>query len=62
LKQAVADAVVAFLAPLQARYAALTGDPSAVDAALATGAQKAEAIAAKVLTRVRDAAGLLPRP
>jgi len=62
LKQAVADAVVAFLAPLQARYAALMDDPATVDAALATGAQKAEAIAGKVLTRVRDAAGLLPRP
>jgi len=62
LKQAVADAVVAFLAPLQARYAALMDDPATVDAALATGAQKAEAIAGKVLTRARDAAGLLPRP
>lgn len=62
LKQAVADAVVAFLAPLQARYAALMDDPSSVDAALATGAEKAEAVANKVLARARQAAGLLPRP
>jgi tryptophanyl-tRNA synthetase len=62
LKQAVADAVVAFLAPLQARYAALRDDPSSVDAALAAGAEKAEAVASKVLARARQAAGLLPRP
>jgi len=62
LKQAVADAVVAYLAPLQARYAELRDDPSTVDAALATGAEKAEAVASKVIARVREAAGLLPRP
>ncbi len=62
LKQAVADAVVAYLAPLQGRYAELRDDPSAVDAALATGAEKAEAVASKVIARVREAAGLLPRP
>ncbi|HEY6318284.1 MAG TPA: tryptophan--tRNA ligase [Acidimicrobiia bacterium] len=62
LKQAVADAVVTYLAPLQARYAELRDDPSTVDAALATGAEKAEAVASKVIARVRDAAGLLPRP
>ena len=62
LKQAVADAVVEFLAPLQARYAALVEDPATVDAALTTGAEKAESIATKVLARARQAAGLLPRP
>ena len=62
LKQTVADAVVEFLAPLQARYAELTADPTRVDAALATGAEKAESIASKVLARARQAAGLLPRP
>ena len=62
LKQAVADAVVAYLAPLQGRYAELRDDPSAVDAALGTGAEKAEAVASKVIARVREAAGLLPRP
>ncbi len=61
LKQAVADALVAFLAPLQERYQALADDPARLDAALAAGAEKAEAITAKVLARVRHAVGLLPR-
>ena len=61
LKTTVADAVVEFLAPLQARYEALTDDPAHVDAALATGAEKADAIATKVVQRVRDTVGLLPR-
>jgi tryptophanyl-tRNA synthetase len=62
LKQTVADAVIEFLTPLQERYRALAADPSQVDAALATGAAKAEAVSTKVLRRVRDAVGLLPRP
>ena len=61
LKTAVADAVVEFLRPLQERYAELAADPAEVDAQLAAGADKAEAIATKVLERVRRAAGLLPR-
>jgi tryptophanyl-tRNA synthetase len=61
LKQAVADAVIECLAPLQARYAALVEDPTRVDAALATGAEKAESFATKVLARTRQAVGLLPR-
>jgi tryptophanyl-tRNA synthetase len=61
LKTRVADAVLEFLAPLQSRYEALTADPARVDDALATGAKKAEAIAATVVQRVRDAVGLLPR-
>ena len=61
LKTTVADAVVEFLAPLQARYQALIADPAQVDAALGTGAEKADAIATTVVERVRDAVGLLPR-
>ncbi len=61
LKADVADAVVEFLAPLQARYAELVADPAEVDAQLAIGAEKAEAIATKVIERVRRAAGLLVR-
>jgi tryptophanyl-tRNA synthetase len=61
LKAAAADAVVTFLAPLQARYADLEADPDAVDAWLGEGAAKAEAIADRVVTRARDAVGLLPR-
>ncbi len=62
LKQTVADAVVEFLAPIQDRYRELAADAPHVDAALATGAAKAEAISGQVLRRIRDAVGLLPRP
>jgi tryptophanyl-tRNA synthetase len=61
LKGAAAEAVVEFLRPLRARYDELDADPGEVTALLAVGAEKAEAIASKVLTRVRDAVGLLPR-
>jgi len=61
LKASVAEAVVELLTPLQARYAELEDDPGYVTGALALGAQKAELMAAKVVERVRAAAGLLPR-
>ena len=60
-KADVADAVVEFLAPIQARYEELAADPAEVDAQLALGAEKADAIASKVIERVRRAAGLLVR-
>ena len=61
LKSDTADAVVEFLAPIQARYAELAADPGHVDDVLGDGAGKAETIADDVLERVRSAAGLLPR-
>lgn len=61
LKAEVADSVVSFLAPLQARYADLAADPAEVDRQLALGAAKARSIAEPVLERARSAAGLLPR-
>ena len=61
LKGAVAEAVVEFLAPLQERYAAIEADSGFVQAQLALGAEKAEAMAEKVLERVRRVTGLLPR-
>jgi len=61
LKADTADAVVEFLAPLQARYQDLAADPGQVDAILAHGAAKATAISDDVLARVRLAVGLLPR-
>lgn len=60
LKGATADAVVAFLRPLRARYDELDADPQQVTELLARGAEKATALAAPVLARVRAAAGLLP--
>jgi tryptophanyl-tRNA synthetase len=62
LKGAVADAVVEFVRPLQARYAELEQDPAEVARILGVGAERAEGIATVVLERVRDAVGLLPRP
>jgi tryptophanyl-tRNA synthetase len=61
LKTAVADAVVAFVEPLQARYAELAADPGAVDRIVAAGAARAEALSAPVIERMRKATGLLPR-
>jgi tryptophanyl-tRNA synthetase len=61
LKGAAAEAVVEFLRPLRARYDELEADPAQVTALLGIGAEKAEEIASKVLARVRDAVGLLPR-
>ena len=61
LKAAVADAVVECLRPVQARFAELESDPAHVDAQLALGADKAAAMATKVLAKVRDAVGLTRR-
>jgi tryptophanyl-tRNA synthetase len=61
-KAAVADAVVEYLRPVQARYAALEADPAEVDRRLALGADVAEAKAEEVLARAIRASGLLPRP
>jgi tryptophanyl-tRNA synthetase len=61
-KQAVADAVVECVRPVQDRYAHLEADPAEVDRRLARGAGEAEAKAEEVLGRAMRAAGLLPRP
>jgi tryptophanyl-tRNA synthetase len=61
-KQAVAEAVVECLRPVQERFAALERDPAEVDRRLARGADDAEAKAEPVLARATRAAGLLPRP
>ena len=61
LKATVADAVVELVRPIQERYAALERDPGEVGRILEAGAQRAEGIAAGVVERVRNAAGLLPR-
>jgi tryptophanyl-tRNA synthetase len=61
LKTDTADAVIEFLAPLQARYHDLEADPAEVDEILARGASKATAISDDVVERVRRAVGLLPR-
>ncbi|HEX3622919.1 MAG TPA: tryptophan--tRNA ligase [Acidimicrobiales bacterium] len=61
LKADTAEAVIELLRPIRERYAELSADPAAVRAALATGADKAQAVASTTLNRARDAIGLLPR-
>jgi tryptophanyl-tRNA synthetase len=60
-KTAVAEAVVEFLAPLQARFHELVADEGGLRASLAQGADKARAVAVPVMARARAAVGLLPR-
>ena len=61
LKGAVADAVVEFVRPLQARYQELERDPGEVDRIIAAGAARATQISAPVMERARRATGLLSR-
>jgi tryptophanyl-tRNA synthetase len=59
-KQAVADAVVGYLAPVRERYARLRGDEAALEQVLETGAAKAREIASGTLADVRVAMGVGP--
>jgi tryptophanyl-tRNA synthetase len=58
-KGAVADALVEYLRPVRERYEELEADPGEVTRILAAGAEKAQAIAAVTMDRVRRATGLL---
>ena len=55
----VAEAVVAFMEPVQARYRELEADPAYLDAVIARGAEQARARAAVTLDRVHAALGFL---
>src|SRR3984885_4831710 len=59
-KQAVADAVVEYLAPVRERYEQLRTDEGELERILAEGADKAHAIAADPLLDVRQAMGVGP--
>jgi tryptophanyl-tRNA synthetase len=59
-KQAVADAVVEYLAPVRERYTELRADEDALERTLAEGAEKARTIAAATLDDVRAAMGVGP--
>jgi tryptophanyl-tRNA synthetase len=59
LKRDVGDALIELLAPVQARRRELAGDPGAVAALLAVGADKAGVIASATYTRAAEAVGLL---
>jgi tryptophanyl-tRNA synthetase len=59
-KQAVAEAVVEYLAPVRERYAELRPDEAALEMILAAGAEKAGAIAAPIVAEVRERMGFGP--
>jgi tryptophanyl-tRNA synthetase len=60
LKQAVADAVIEYLAPVRERYAGLRDDEARLEGILAGGAEKARAIATETLADVREVMGVGP--
>jgi tryptophanyl-tRNA synthetase len=60
-KADLADALVAFLAPVQERYHELRGDPARLEAILERGAAKAQAIARENLALAKERMGFLPR-
>jgi tryptophanyl-tRNA synthetase len=59
-KQAVADAVVDYLAPVRERYHELRGDESELERILEAGAGKARAITTETMEDVRRAMGVGP--
>ncbi len=58
-KPALADLLVATLAPIGERYRALLAEPDRIDQALADGAEVARAMAARTMADVRAAVGFL---
>ena len=61
-KKDLADVVVDFVTPLQARVQSYLDDPATLDAILAAGAERARAVAARTMAEVRDRVGFLPAP
>ncbi|HEX3210965.1 MAG TPA: tryptophan--tRNA ligase, partial [Actinomycetota bacterium] len=57
----LADALIAFLAPVRERYHELRGDPAHLRAILEQGAAKAQTIARENLALAKDRMGFLPR-
>ncbi|MGZ4359181.1 MAG: tryptophan--tRNA ligase [Gaiellaceae bacterium] len=61
LKTEVAEAVVALLEPIQARYREVRGDPPRLERLLAQGAEKARAASAPTLAAMYERMGFVPR-
>ena len=61
LKKDTAEAVVEFVTPIKARVDELLTDPTQLEEVLATGAARADDVAAKTVDRVYDRLGFLPR-
>jgi tryptophanyl-tRNA synthetase len=62
LKADLGEVVVEALAPIQQRIRELEADKSYTLEVLRVGAERAEAIAARTLAKVRERVGLVPRP
>jgi tryptophanyl-tRNA synthetase len=60
LKKELAEVVVDFVTPIQARTAAYLDDPAELDRVLAVGAEKARAVAGPTLAAMYDRVGFLP--
>jgi tryptophanyl-tRNA synthetase len=60
LKAGVIEAVTALLDPIREKTRDLLDDPAELDRVLASGAERAQAIASDTLTRVYDRVGFLP--
>ena len=60
LKGQVAEVTVAALEPFQKRMTELLDDPAELDRILASGAERAGAVSAATIARVKDRLGLLP--
>jgi tryptophanyl-tRNA synthetase len=58
LKKAVAEAVLAAVEPVQARYNEIVGDPATIEQILKDGADRVRPIAAATLDRVKKAMGI----
>lgn len=60
LKSELAEAVNGYLRPVRERQSELVADPAQLEASLAKGADKARAVAAGVMARVRERVGFVP--
>lgn len=61
LKQDAADAVIAMLSPIRARYGELVADPAELARLIRIGNDRARTVAAATLARAHSAIGLMPR-
>jgi tryptophanyl-tRNA synthetase len=59
LKKDVAEALVEFVTPVQARVKSYLDDPAELDKILARGAEQARAVASRTLARAYDKLGFL---
>ena len=59
-KDAVADAVISALEPIQKRYAEISADKEYLQKVLTSGAERADAIARRTMRKVRKKVGLAP--